>query len=76
MSISTVATSMGIALEPHTRNFIRDELSVRRNQMWATGCSRPLEDEIIEGILDDLYDDGSSSGYGSNTEWTTGPDAF
>jgi len=76
MSISSVATSIGIALDPHTRNFIRDELSVRRNQMWAQGCSRLLEDEIIEGILDDLNDDGSSSGYLSSTDWTTGPDAF
>ena len=76
MSISSVATRIGIALDPHIKNVIRSELTVRRNQMWAQGCSRLLEDEIIEGILDDLYDDGSSSGYRSSTDWTTGPDAF
>jgi hypothetical protein len=60
MSISSVATRIGIALDPHTRNFIRSEFTVRRNEMWAQGCSRVHDDEIIEGRMDDLFDDISS----------------
>ncbi len=57
MSISSVATRIGIALNPHTRNFIRSEFTVRRNELWAQDCSRVPDDEIIEGLLDDLFDD-------------------
>jgi hypothetical protein len=57
MSISSLATRIGIALDPHTRNFIRSEFTVRRNEQWAHGCSRIPDDEIIEGLVDDLFDD-------------------
>jgi hypothetical protein len=57
MSISSVATRIGIALDPHTRNFIRSEFTVRRNELWAQGSSRVPDDEIIEGLVDDLFDD-------------------
>jgi hypothetical protein len=57
MSISSVATRIGIALEPHTRHIIRSEFTVRRNEIWAQGCSRVHDDEIIEGLMDDLFDD-------------------
>jgi hypothetical protein len=57
MSISSVATRIGIALDPHTRNFIRSEFTVRRNELWAQDCSRVPDDEIIEGLLDDLFVD-------------------
>lgn len=60
MSISSVATRIGIALDPHTRNFVRSEFTVRRNEMWAQGCSRVHDDEIIEGLMDELFDDISS----------------
>jgi len=60
MSISSVATRIGIALDPHTRNFIHSEFTVRRNEMWAHGCSRVHDDEIIEELMDDLFDDISS----------------
>ena len=64
MSISSVATRIGIALDPHTKNFISAELSVRRNEMWAQGCSWLLEDEFIEGLLNE---DGESSFQQGNT---------
>ena len=67
MSISSVATRIGIALDPHTKNFISAELSVRRNEMWAQGCSWLLEDEFIEGLLNDLNEDGESSFQQGNT---------
>ena len=57
MSISSVATRIGVALDPHTRNFIRSEFTVRRNELWAEGCSWVLDDEIIEGLVGDLFDD-------------------
>jgi hypothetical protein len=76
MSISSVATRIGIALDPHIKNFIRSELTVRRNEMWAQGCSRLMEDEIIEGLIDDIYDDGSTSVQRSSAAGTTGLDAF
>jgi hypothetical protein len=57
MSISSVATRIGVALDPHTRNFIRSEFTVRRNELWADGCSWVLDDEIIEGLVGDLFDD-------------------
>jgi hypothetical protein len=57
MSISSVATHIGIALDPNTRNFIRSEFTVRRNELWAQGCSRVPDDEIIEGLMDDLFND-------------------
>jgi hypothetical protein len=69
MSISSVATRIGIALDPHTRNFIRSEFTVRRNEMWAQGCSRVQDDEIIEGLMDDLFDDlGSIIQRGASAE--------
>jgi len=67
MSISSVATRIGIALDPHTKNFIRSELSVRRNEMWAQGCSWLLEDEFIEGLLEDLNEGRESSFQQGNT---------
>ena len=57
MSISSLATRIGIALDPHTRNLIRSEFTVRRNELRAQDCSRVPDDEIIEGVLDDLFDD-------------------
>ena len=57
MSISSVATRVGVLLDPHARNFIRSEFTVRRNELWAQGCSRVPNDEIIEGLVDDLFDD-------------------
>jgi hypothetical protein len=69
MSISSVATRIGIALDPHTRNFIRSEFTVRRNEIWAQGCSRVHDDEIIEGLMDDLFDDiGSIIQCGTSAE--------
>lgn len=76
MSISSVATRIGIALDPHIKNVIRSELTVRRNEMWAQGCSRLMEDEIIEGIMDDIYDDGSTSVQRSSAAGRTGLDVF
>ncbi len=76
MSISSVATRIGIALDPHFKNYIRSELTVRRNEMWAQGCSRLLEDEIIEGLMDDIYDDGNTSVHRSSAAGTIGLDAF
>jgi hypothetical protein len=57
MSISSLATRIGIAQDPHTRNFICCEFTVRRNELWAQDCARVPDDEIIEGLLDDLFDD-------------------
>jgi hypothetical protein len=76
MSISSVATRIGIALDPHIIDFIRSELTVRRNEMWAQGCSRLLEDEIIEGLMDDIYDDGNTNEHSSSAAETIGLDAF
>jgi hypothetical protein len=71
MSISSIATHLRIALEPHTRNFIRAELTIRRNEMWAQGCYRLLEDEIIEEIMDDLYKDSNiNANPGNASEFT------
>jgi len=76
MSISTVATRIGIALDPHTSNFIRSELTVRRNEMWAQGCSRLQEDEIIETLMDDLFVEAPCNTIGDNTTWLTEQDIF
>lgn len=76
MSISSVATRIGIALDPHMKNFIHSELSVRRNEMWAQGCFWLLEDEIIENLLSDLYEDGESSFRQGNTAGVNGLGAF
>jgi len=76
MSISSVATRIGIALDPHIKNFIRSELTVRRNEMWVQGCSMLLEEEIIEGPMDDIYDDGNTSLHRSSAAGTIDLDAF
>jgi hypothetical protein len=76
MSISSIATRIGIALDPHTRNFIHSELTIRRNEMWAQGCSRLLEDEIIEGLMDDLYECSSTNANQSNTLEPTELDTY
>jgi hypothetical protein len=55
MNISSVALRIGVALEPHTRNFIRSEVTICRNDLWAQGYSRFIEEEIIESVLQDLY---------------------
>ena len=55
MNISSVAIRIGVPLEPHTKNFIRSEIAICRNDIWAQGYSRFLEEEIIESILQDLY---------------------
>jgi len=57
MSISSVATRIGVELDPHTRGIIGSEFTVRRNELWAQGCSRVPDDEIIEGLVSDLFDD-------------------
>ena len=57
MSISSVTTRTGTALAPHTGKFIGSEFTVRRNELWAQGSSQVSDDEIIEGLVDDLFDD-------------------
>jgi|COG998Drversion2_1049125.scaffolds.fasta_scaffold322190_1 hypothetical protein len=57
MSISSVATRIGVVLNPHTRDIIGTEFTVRRNELSAQGCSRVPDDEIIEGLVDDLFYD-------------------
>ena len=76
MSISSVANRIGFALEPHSRNFIRSEMTIRRNEMWAQGCSRLLEDEIIGGLMDDLYECSSTNANQSNTLEPTDLDTY
>ena len=57
MSISSVTTGIGIAPDPHTRDFIGSEHTVCRNELRAQGCSRRPNDEIIEALVADLFDD-------------------
>ena len=76
MSISSVATGIGIAVEPHTRNFIRSEVTVRRNEVWGQGCSQFLEDEIIESLFDDLYGERDASDLWRNNVELSGLDAL
>ena len=61
MSIPSVATSIALALEPHTRNFIRSETTVRRTEVWGKGCSEFLEDETIKCVFDDLHGERDAS---------------
>lgn len=76
MNISSVATLIGIALEPHIENLFRSEPTARRNEMWAQGCPRLLEDEIIEGLMGNIYDSGNTSIHPSSAEGTISLDAF
>ena len=57
MSISCVTTRTGMSLDSHTRDCIGPELTVCRNDLRVQGCSRRPNDEIIEGLVDDLFND-------------------
>lgn len=69
MSISSVATCIALALEPHTRNFTHSQATFRRNKICGEGCSQFLEDEFTECIFDDLYGERDASDlYRNNVE--------
>ena len=56
MTILSVADRLGFPLDPHSRLNIRSELTIRRNELWAQGNHYQSEDEIIEEVIDVLYE--------------------
>lgn len=57
MSISSVAAHIATALDPHTRNLIRSEYTAHHNQPLAQDRSMTADDEIIEILVHDLFED-------------------
>jgi len=57
MSNSSIATHVAIALNPHTRHFMRSEDTAHHNQSLAQCCSMTTDDEIIEMLVHDLFED-------------------
>jgi hypothetical protein len=57
MNNSSVATHIATALEPHTRHFMRSEDTAHHNQSLAQGCSMTTDDDHIEMLVHDLFED-------------------
>ena len=76
MSISSVTKRAGMVLSDSMKDFISVRLTARRNEMRARGCSWPLEDEFIEGLLDDLLPGMARPEPKQGRPANPGPDAF